>query len=73
MKNSVNVNGENHDAEKYETVKMKNSYIHLQLDTGAKCNVLASTDLKKIDKNTTFVVLVLFYYSMYGRMECCRM
>ncbi|XP_062574225.1 uncharacterized protein K02A2.6-like [Saccostrea cucullata] len=48
---SVNVNGDNHDVEWYETVKVKDTYIHFQLDTGAKCNVLSSADLKKIDKN----------------------
>lgn len=48
---SLNVNGDDYDAERYETVKMKNTNIHFTLDTEAKCNVLSSADLKKIDKN----------------------
>lgn len=52
---SVNVNGYNHDAEWYETVKVNNTNIHFQLDTGAKCNVLSSADLKKIDKSLKVV------------------
>lgn len=53
---SLNVNGDNYDAERYETVKMKNTNIHFTLDTEAKCNVLSSADLKKIDKNFKVVL-----------------
>lgn len=66
---SVNVNGENHDAEQYETLKVKNTYIHLQVDTGAKCNVLSSADLKKIDKNLKTVLTFSQLKSFYGHMD----
>lgn len=43
LKNStvdtVNVNGEIHDSEWYETVKVKSTNIHFQLDSEAQCNV----------------------------------
>lgn len=52
---SVNVNDENHDAEWYETVKVKDTYIHFKLYTGAKCNVVSLADLKKKDKNLKVV------------------
>lgn len=36
---TVNVNGEIHDSEWYETVKVKSTNIHFQLDSEAQCNV----------------------------------
>lgn len=52
-------------------MKVKNTYIHLQLDTGAKCNVLASTDLKKIDKNLKAVLTFSQLKSFYGHYIRC--
>lgn len=48
---------------------MKNTYIHLQVDTGAKCNVLSSADLKKIDKNLKTVLTFSQLKSFYGHMD----
>lgn len=61
---SVNVNID--DAEWYETVKVKNTNIHFQLDTGAKCNVLSSADLKTRDKNLKVVPTFFSLKSLSG-------
>lgn len=62
----VDINGENHDAEYYETLKAKNTNIHFQLYTGAMCNVLSSVDLKKINKNLKVVRLFSTLESLSG-------
>lgn len=62
----VDINGENHDAEYYETLKAKSTNIHFQLYTGAMCNVLSSVDLKKINKNLKVVRLFSTLESLSG-------
>lgn len=50
-----NINRDNHIAECYEIVKVKNTNIHFQLDTRAKCSVLLLADLMKININLKVV------------------
>jgi hypothetical protein len=43
------------DREWYEAVKVKNTSVKFQLDAGAKCNVISSTMLQKIDSSAKVI------------------